>query len=193
MDQTQERLLDTAGELFSTQGYAGVSMRDIARAMGFTQAAIYHHFPNKDALYIAAISYLFEQRTQGIGEQMAGVEDPAQRLELLIGSMLEAMEQDSRFRRIFMRELLEGDEDKLAAIADSAFTVFYEPLYELMSELAPAADPQLLIFSMAGMVFHHLEIRKLAPHLPHANASQADLPSLARHITELILHGVQAP
>ena len=108
MDQTQERLLGTAVELFSTQGYAGVSMRDIARAMGFTQAAIYHHFPNKDALYIAAITYLFEQRTQGIGEQISGEGDPAHRLELLIASMLETMEQDPRFRRIFVRELLEG-------------------------------------------------------------------------------------
>ena len=192
MDHTQERLLDTAAELFSTQGYAGVSMRDIARAMGFTQAAIYHHFPNKDALYIAAITYLFEQRTQGIGEQLADVDDPAARLELLIGSMLETLDQDPRFRRIYMRELLDGDEQKLAAIADSAFTAFYEPMYELMSELAPASDPQLLIFSMAGMVFHHLEVRKLAPHLPHANADQRDLSSLAGHITGLILHGVQA-
>lgn len=191
MDQTQVRLLDTAAELFSTQGYAGVSMRDIARAMGFTQAAIYHHFPNKDALYIAAITYLFEQRTQGIGEQISGEGDPAHRLELLIASMLETMEQDPRFRRIFVRELLEGDEDKLAAISESAFTAFYQPLYELMSELAPDSDPQLLIFSMAGMVFHHLDIRKLAPHLPHADASQSDLPSLARHISGLILHGVQ--
>ena len=190
MEQTQERLLDAAAELFSKQGYAGVSMRDIAREVGITQAAIYHHFSNKDALYIATVTYLFEQHTLGITEQMSAIDDPALRLELLIGAMLEATEEDPRFRRIYLRELLEGDEQKLAAIAENAFIAFYEPLYALMGELAPDSDPQLLIFSMTGMIFHHLEARKLAPHLPHAAEGNMGIPSLGRHITNLFLHGV---
>jgi AcrR family transcriptional regulator len=165
-------------------------MRDIAREVGITQAAIYHHFANKEALYIATITYLFEQHTLGISKQMLEIEDPAQRLEMLIGAMLEATEQDPRFRRIYVRELLEGDQQKLAAIAENAFATFYEPLYALMGELAPDSDPQLLIFSMAGMIFHHLEVRKLAPHLPHAAERHTDIPSLTRHITRLFLHGV---
>lgn len=193
MEQTQERLLDMAADLFSKQGYAGVSMRDIASAVGITQAAIYHHFPNKDALYVAAVSYLFQRDTLGINEQMAAIEQPTQRLQILVSAMLNAMDSDPRFRRIYLRELLEGDEEKLAAIAEQAFTAFYEPLHALMEELAPRADPQLLIFSMAGMVFHHLEVRKLAPYLPHAAESATDTASLARHITALFLHGVSAP
>ena len=190
MEQTQERLLSAAADLFSIQGYAGVSMRDIARAVGITQAAIYHHFSNKDALYIATITYLFEQHTLGISEQMSAIDDPAQRLELLIGAMLEAAEKDPRFRRIYLRELLEGDQEKLAAIAENAFSAFYEPLYALMGELAPDSDSQLLIFSMAGMIFHHLDARKLAPHLPHTAAGDTGTSGLARHITSLFLHGV---
>src|SRR5210317_1620068 len=190
MEQTQERLLNAAAELFSKQGYAGVSMRDIAGEVGFTQAAIYHHFSNKEALYIAAVTYLFEQHTLGISKQMSAIDDPAQRLELLIGTLLEVTEEDPRFRRIYMRELLEGDGQKLAAIAENAFIAFYEPLYALMGELAPDSDPQLLIFSMAGMIFHHLEARKLAPHLPHAAEGNTGIPLLARHITNLFLHGV---
>jgi AcrR family transcriptional regulator len=190
MEQTQERLLNAAAELFSKKGYAGVSMRDIARAVGITQAAIYHHFPNKDALYIATVTHLFEQYTLGISEKMSAIDDPAQRLELVIGAMLEAAEEDPRFRRIYMRELLEGDEQKLAAIAENAFIAFYEPLYALMGELAPDSDSQLLIFSMAGMIFHHLDVRKLAPYLPHAAEGSTGIPSLTRHITQLFLHGV---
>ena len=144
MEQTQERLLDIAADLFSKQGYAGVSMRDIASAVGITQAAIYHHFPNKDALYVAAVAYLFQRDTLGINEQMAAIEQPTQRLQILVSAMLGAMDTDPRFRRIYLRELLEGDEEKLAAIAEQAFTAFYEPLYALMEELAPRADPQLL-------------------------------------------------
>ena len=45
-----------------------------------------------------------------------------------------------------MRELLEGDEKKLAAIAENAFTAFYEPLYALMGELAPTVTHSFLFF-----------------------------------------------
>jgi hypothetical protein len=106
--------------------------------------------------------------------------------------MLEAMEEDPRFRRIYLRELLEGDEQKLAAIAESAFPTFYEPLYELMGELAPGSDRQLHILSLAGLVFHHLEARKLAPHLPHAAKGKTSIPVLARHITNLFLNGASS-
>lgn len=191
MEETQQRLLDTAAELFAKHGYAGVSMRDIARAVGITQAAIYHHFDNKDALYIAALTYLFEQNTLGASEQLAATGPPAQRLELLIDTMLESMEKDPRFHHIYMRELLEGDEGKLAALAENAFTAFYEPLNALMLELAPRKNSQLLIFSLAGMVFHHLEARKIAPYLPQPSSGHTDTASLARHISDLFLHGVQ--
>ena len=191
MQETQERLLDTAADLFAKQGYAGVSMRDIARTVGITQAAIYHHFNNKEALYVAAVTCLFEKSTLGVSEQMAAISAPNKRLELLIDTMILAMEKDPRFRLIYMRELLENDEDKLAAIAESAFTAFYEPLNALMVELAPDKDSNLLIFSLAGMIFHHLEARKIAPYLPHTSVGNPDTSSLARHISDLFLYGVK--
>jgi hypothetical protein len=41
------------------------------------------------------------------------------------------------------------------------------------------------------MVFHHLEARKLAPHLPHSAPGENQLPALAAHITQLFLYGVE--
>jgi len=191
MEETQERLLDNAIGLFAERGYAGVSMRDIAASVEITPAAIYHHFASKDALYIGAITYLFDKLTLGIGDRLAPIGDPAVRLELLTSSMLHVLEEDPRFRRIYLRELLEGDEHKLAALAENTFAGFYEPLYTLMQELAPDRDPQLLIFSLAGLVFHHLEVRKLAPHLPNPLPGERDLSTLAAHITQLFLYGVK--
>ncbi len=190
MEETQERLLDTAADLFSQQGYAGVSMRDIARAVGITQAAIYHHFTNKDALYIGAITYLFDKLTLGISDQMEAVDDPRERLELLAAAMLRTLDQDPRFRRIYLRELMEGDEQKLVVLAHNTFPALYEPMYRLMDELAPGRDSQLLIFSLSGLVFHHLEARRLGPHLPHPAPGGNDLATLAQHISQLFLNGI---
>jgi AcrR family transcriptional regulator len=190
MNETQDRLLNTAGDLFAGLGYAGVSMRDIARAVGITQAAIYHHFPNKDTLYIAAASFLFEQLAVGISDQLATSDNPRERLHLLVGAMLKIMDEDPRFRRLYLRELMEGDERRLAALARNTFPAFYETPYELMRELAPHMDPQLLIFSLTGLVIHHLEARKLGPHLPHPPLREQDISMLASHITQLILRGI---
>jgi TetR/AcrR family transcriptional regulator, acrAB operon repressor len=44
-------VLDAALELFSTQGYRATTLRQIADRAGLSVGNIYHHFPNKHALY----------------------------------------------------------------------------------------------------------------------------------------------
>ena len=39
------------------------------------------------------------------------------------------------------------------------------------------------------MIFHHLEVRKLAPHLPHAAEGSTGIPLLTSHITQLFCMG----
>lgn len=51
----REHILDTALELMSQQGAAGMSMRQLAQACGVQVAAIYHYFPSKDALLNSVI------------------------------------------------------------------------------------------------------------------------------------------
>jgi AcrR family transcriptional regulator len=49
---TRQQILDTAMALFTTQGYDGTSLRQIADRMGVTKAALYYHFPAKEHLAI---------------------------------------------------------------------------------------------------------------------------------------------
>jgi AcrR family transcriptional regulator len=51
----QETVLRRAVELFNRQGYEGTSMGDLARELGFTKSAIYHHVPSKSALLEQAL------------------------------------------------------------------------------------------------------------------------------------------
>ena len=57
-EKTRRRILSRAQTLFSRNGYHGASVRDIARAAGLTEAAIYYHFPSKQAI----VKALYEQR-----------------------------------------------------------------------------------------------------------------------------------
>ncbi|HET7684434.1 MAG TPA: TetR/AcrR family transcriptional regulator [Marmoricola sp.] len=51
----QETVLRRAIELFNRQGYDGTSMGDIARELGLSKSAIYHHVPSKQHLLEQAL------------------------------------------------------------------------------------------------------------------------------------------
>jgi len=55
LGETRQTIIQTAHKLFMELGYRAVSTRQIAEACGVTQPALYHHFKNKQTLYIEVI------------------------------------------------------------------------------------------------------------------------------------------
>ena len=49
-ENTKERIVETALELFAEKGYLGTSMNDIAKQLGFTKAALYKHYTGKQEI-----------------------------------------------------------------------------------------------------------------------------------------------
>ena len=49
-ENTKERIMETALELFAEKGYLGTSMNDIAKQLGFTKAALYKHYISKQEI-----------------------------------------------------------------------------------------------------------------------------------------------
>jgi AcrR family transcriptional regulator len=54
-DETRERILDVAEELFANNGYNGTSLRDVARSAELQTAAIGYHYPTKEDLFDTVI------------------------------------------------------------------------------------------------------------------------------------------
>ena len=52
---TAERILDAAEQLFAERGYAGATLRDVAKRVGVRPPSLYNHFASKDALYAAVL------------------------------------------------------------------------------------------------------------------------------------------
>ena len=50
-----ERILRHAARLFAERGWAATTLREIAAAAGCTKPALYYHWGNKEALFIACI------------------------------------------------------------------------------------------------------------------------------------------
>lgn len=53
---TRERILTEAGKLFVARGYHGISMREVAAAVGVTKPALYHHYADKESLFVAILT-----------------------------------------------------------------------------------------------------------------------------------------
>jgi AcrR family transcriptional regulator len=54
-EATKERVLKAAYEQFSTYGYHGASLREIATLCGISHPGIRHHFPTKEDLFIEVL------------------------------------------------------------------------------------------------------------------------------------------
>src|SRR6186713_1162940 len=54
-DKRREQILETAVNLFSQRGFKGTTTKEIARAAGVSEAMVFRHFENKDALYEAIL------------------------------------------------------------------------------------------------------------------------------------------
>ncbi len=52
-EQTRQRILEAALELFRVKGFAAATMREVASAAGVATGAAYYYFPSKEAIVLA--------------------------------------------------------------------------------------------------------------------------------------------
>ena len=59
MDNTKDFIIEESFKLFLNSSYEAVSISDISKAIGLTKGALYHHFKNKEELFIGVIDKYF--------------------------------------------------------------------------------------------------------------------------------------
>ncbi len=191
MTAASTRLLAIATRQFANKGYSGASMRSIAAASGMTQAAIYHHFPNKMALYEAALAKHFEEKTEPAISGLGQIVEPETRLREFVRRIVVMADEDVAFRQLYLRELLESNDERLAMLADNIFSGLMGSIAQICRELDSQLDTHLFIFSMLGLICHHLEVRSLAELVPGNPGDNQSLETLSEHISSLLLHGIR--
>src|SRR5437899_4763952 len=149
LKDTRSRILDTAEELFSEQGFDRVSIRDITKKARVNLAAINYHFGSKEDL-IAAI---FEREFVPVNEarlaaldavQRAGKKDP--KLEAILEAFIRPTVRCSigkpkggkAFSKLFGRCLSEPSPEIEALLKRQ-----FEPLVERMESVLRKALPHL--------------------------------------------------
>jgi AcrR family transcriptional regulator len=89
--QTRAALTAAARHLFGRDGFAATSVDDIAREARLTTGALYHHFPNKTALFESVFEAVHVDLLEASFQAAAGAADEVELLTLGFGAFLDAV------------------------------------------------------------------------------------------------------
>jgi TetR/AcrR family transcriptional regulator len=111
-DERRRQIIETAVELFAERGFVGTTTRRIADAAGITEAVIFQHFPDKDALYAAALEHKVGE--SAVEEWLASLEllraqnDDAALLRDVYRRIIDHHERDPHHLRLLVYSALEN-------------------------------------------------------------------------------------
>ncbi len=91
---TRERISSAALQLFAEKGFDGTSVRDIARAAGIAEGALYRHFPSKEALARSLFLDGYARLAADIGTLCATIPDFPGRVSALVGHFCRLFDEE---------------------------------------------------------------------------------------------------
>jgi AcrR family transcriptional regulator len=138
----KKALLHAAARTLAAHGERAVTVRAVAAAAGVSPAALYHHFPGRDALLAALAAEGFvrlregmraaaRKHTLGSSERLSAVAQVYVRL---------ALDDPARFRLMFSPLLARKHE--YPALEATALGAFHELETELLAVSSPASLPR---------------------------------------------------
>jgi AcrR family transcriptional regulator len=175
MTTARDRVTFTALTMFSEHGFAGVSMRDLARELGIQAPSLYSHFPSKDALLAATIAPLLDAvdvlQAAAPGPQASGErkrawlheylalcvrQAPAQRLAATDRSVLSRPDIGERLRNQSSRmiEILRGFGARDEVAAEEVLGLLLWP--NIWLAVSPSAEEQEVLINLAARLLADL-------------------------------------
>jgi TetR/AcrR family transcriptional regulator, regulator of cefoperazone and chloramphenicol sensitivity len=162
-EETRNRLLAAAMELFSEKGFAAISTREIAAAAETTLPSIPHHFGSKEGLYQGVLAAISEEMAKRLapaskraidilGRKNASRTERIQAIEALIDTHARALLEGKReWAKLILLEQLQPTE-ALAPINQVLTEQFIDPIVRLLTTLTTisTADAKLKTMSLVG-------------------------------------------
>ena len=102
-EATRSALIESARKLFDEHGYGNTSIEQVVQRARVTRGALYHHFTNKRALFLAAYEQIHIDIMERSRAAIADVADPWQRALRAIDSHLDSC-LDPMIQRNMMHE-----------------------------------------------------------------------------------------
>lgn len=103
-NEMRERLITKGVGLFYKKGFARSSIRDIGHAAGISSATLYHYFEDKDTLLYEIIKGIGEHLLIILNQVRQEVDDPEQRLRMMIFRQICLLKEKREEVKIYMEE-----------------------------------------------------------------------------------------
>jgi AcrR family transcriptional regulator len=111
---TKALALETANSMLHEHGYLGVSMEEVAKKIGVTKAALYHHFPQgKEQLILEIAESEIAKDTKGIEEAIHLGKTTRKKLENIATFVFTQHRQTGRILRDAMRFMPEEHQRRI--------------------------------------------------------------------------------
>jgi TetR/AcrR family transcriptional regulator, cholesterol catabolism regulator len=150
---TAKRLVDAAIELFSSKGFKGTSIRDIAKETGLTTSAIYHNFGTKGGLLAAIEEQTIEPMMKELRSVYAVELPPADRLALLVRTHLTYIATHKKESRIFFlseETLPVSKRDLNKKRQREIFFMYRAEIDRVLAAAGKQANPIIATFAILG-------------------------------------------
>lgn len=197
---SKEQILDAAQAILAVQGYAGLSMRELAIESGLAKATIYHHFHDKSDLFRSVL----ERDMTMVHNQIVSAADNATgavaKIHAVIRTYVSLMQARRTVIMSVLRELGQ-DETNLCEFIQNRRNYYFAPIASILEAgiaegvFRPVNTEQAAI-SMVGMinafvVFH--APGQSAPENSDPVGHDADTQAIIDHTVNLFLHGIAQP
>jgi len=155
-----ETILEAALEVFSTNGFRGSTLDQIARAAGMSKPNLLYYFPSKDAIHEELLSGLMDTWLDPLRD-MDPAGEPKDEIMRYVRRKLEMSQQMPRESRLFANEILQGAprfeghlQDDLKGLVDEKAAVI--KTWIDAGKLAQV-HPYHLIFSIWALTQHYAD------------------------------------
>lgn len=154
-DTSRQRLLDAGVVVFAESGFAGSSVRDLAREAGLSLSGLYHHFSSKDELLFEIQRKSFEQLLAPLSALIRPM-PAARRLKAFIYNHVGFFSRQQTKMRLLSHELnaLTGEYgDQIDSLRRRYHQICFEAVSDLLIEIKREdVDPRVATMSLFGMI-----------------------------------------
>lgn len=195
-NETRQRLLEAAGEVFARQGFRNATIREICRRARANLAAVNYHFGDKDRLYLAVLVDAHTRAREKYPLFSGDSEDipPALRLRAFIHDLMFSLVDEGMpawCSKLMAREMIEPT-TALDTLVEKMLRPMAEKLRAIVRELlgAGVTDDQVRYcqLSIVSQCVHYRHARPVIQRLfPQQNFEAVDIQALVDHITRFSL------
>jgi AcrR family transcriptional regulator len=153
---TRDRILQAALQVFAEKGYHRAVVDDIVRASQTSKGAVYHHFPNKEALFLALVDEFSARLAEAIATAIEGSHGALGKVQAALGAGLQTFARHRELARILLLESVSlgpAYEAKRAEVHGRFAALIQAHLDEAVAEGSiPSLDTRVATLAWLGAV-----------------------------------------